>query len=125
MDSDYLPLTGGFTIQQFCDGAAKSRRNAKRSYVTKFELFKDTRVKDWWRHEFLIFTVVHPGGADRSLLVFERGRPEDPDEPQTLTQFVLAGFKGEAEDSMQFLELHSDIIRMKVEHAVRGKSSYH
>ena len=120
---DYLPLEGGFTIRQFCDGAARSRRNARRSYVIQLELFKDTRVEEWWRHEFLVFTVVHPGGEGRSLLVFDRGRPEDPEEPQTLTQFVLAGFRGEAEDRMQFLEMHSDGIRMKLGHSARGKES--
>ncbi|TEB22879.1 hypothetical protein FA13DRAFT_1463991 [Coprinellus micaceus] len=127
MASDYLPLTGGFTIQQFCDGAAKSRRNAKESYVIKVELFKDTRVEDWWRHELLIFTVVNPGGEGRSLLVFDRGRPdpEDQVDPQTFTQFVLAGFRGDSEDRMQFVEIDGDDIRMKVEHSVRGEARHY
>lgn len=119
---DYLPLEGSFSIQQFCDGAGKSRRNARKSYIVKLELYKDTRVEDWWRHEFLVFTVVHPDRARQTFLVFERGRPEDPEVPQTLLQFVLAGFRGEAEDRMEFLEPQGDDMRRKIEHSTRGES---
>lgn len=120
---DHLPLRGGYTIRQFCDGAQKSTKNARKSHIVKIELYKETRVEEWWRHEFLVFTVVHPNQKACSFLVFDRGRPEDPEEPQSLLEFAVAGFQGEAEDRMQFMELHSNDIRRKIEHSARGKSS--
>ncbi|KAF6763679.1 hypothetical protein DFP72DRAFT_873137, partial [Ephemerocybe angulata] len=113
---DQLSLSGRHTVRQFCDRAVASTKNAKEGSIVQVELIKDTRTleEQWWRHESLVFTIVH-GGEER-VLFFERGRPEDP---EPLLKFAWAGFRGDAEDVMEFFEPDGEDARYKIAHVTR------
>ncbi|KAF5334497.1 hypothetical protein D9611_013783 [Ephemerocybe angulata] len=114
---DQLLLSGQDTVQKFCDKAIDST-NAREASIVQIELIKDTRTleEQWWRHETLVFTIVHD--AKERVLFFERGRPADP---EPLLKFAWAGFRGKAEDLMEFFEPDSDDPRYRdtIAHATR------
>lgn len=72
--------------------------------VSKIELLKDTRIKDHWCHEFLVFTVAHEG---RELHLYFERELDDSDDGEGLKAiavFAWRFFSGKAYDNLEFHE---------------------
>jgi len=97
--SDPLPLEGEQSLDRFCARALTLGRSRNASAtISKIELLKDMRTTDdYWRHEFLVFTIHPPDHEDSIVVYFERGLANDGTWLDFL-KFVWAGMKGDPSD---------------------------
>jgi len=103
MSAEPLLCTGSYFPKQFADAALHKgfSHNALKP-IFKIKLLKDSRKKDHWRHEFLVFTVAHEG---RELhLYFERELDEDVEGVTGKAAFARRFFRGKAYDNLEFHE---------------------